>query len=74
MTLSEAVQTLIQRYPGRIPIGYWEQGSDFVINTKPISALKGLTEPSQFVVKNDGTVYGTNPARSNLDIADMKKI
>lgn len=74
MTLVEAINILANKYPGRVVTGYWVKGKDYILNTKPLHALKGMTEPGQFVVTEEGKVYGTNPVRSNLDISDMKTI
>ncbi len=74
MTVKEAVAILTQKYPGRIVLGYWEDGDDYIFNTKPIKAIRGLAAPGQFVVTKNGEVYGTNPMRHNLDPTAMKKI
>lgn len=74
MTLLEATNILAKKYPGRVVTGYWVNGKDYILNTKLLSALQGVTAPGQFVVTEDGNVYGTNPVRSNLDISDMKTI
>ena len=43
-----------------------------VLNTQSITA--GLTAPAQYLVTDDGQIYGTNPMRSNLSPVDMKKL
>lgn len=74
MTLLEAINILANKYPGRVVTGYWVNGKDYILNTKLLRALQGVAAPGQFVVTEDGNVYGTNPVRSNLDISDMKTI
>lgn len=74
MDVKKAIKLLAEKYPGRIPIGYWIKGDEYIINTKPLNALKGLTAPSQFVVTQNGEVYGANPMKYDLTIESMTKI
>lgn len=74
MTLAEALKLFSEAVPGRLPIGYWERDGGYIFNTKGTNLDAGMPVPAQYVVTKDGKVYGTNPARSNLNISDMKKI
>lgn len=73
MTLTQALELFTKNVSGRIPTGYWEQNGQFIFNTKAASE-EGMTAPAQYVVANNGAVYGTNPMRSNLDISKMNKL
>lgn len=74
MTVQEAKAKLTAKYPDRLPVGYWTISDGFVFNTKPIGVAKFLTAPGQYVVTNNGEVYGTNPMRHDCDPAKMKKL
>lgn len=75
MTVKEAAAILTKEEPGRIILGYWDEGDNYIFNTKHVlKAMHKLTAPAQFVVTKDGEVYGTNPMRHNLDPKAMKKI
>lgn len=75
MTVKEAAAILTKKEPGRIILGYWEDGDDYIFNTKHvIKAMRKLAAPAQFVVTKDGEVYGTHLWRHNLDPKAMKKI
>lgn len=74
MTIERAIELLIEKQPGYIPVGYWIRGDEIVIQTKPIKSLRGLTSPWQFAVTPKGEVYGTNPVRHNLDKKDLIKL
>ena len=74
MDVNKAVELVLAKFPGRIPIGYWKRDDVYVINTKPIKMMRGITAPSQFAVTKDGEVYGVNPMTYNLSINDMKKL
>ena len=63
MTVEEAKRFFKEVYPDKEPIGYWEDGNQIVLNVKP-QLGHGFTEVCQYVVKPDGTVYGTNPIAS----------
>ena len=46
MTVKEAVAILTKKYPGRVVLGYWEDGDDYIFNTKPITAtIKPICNP-----------------------------
>ena len=51
---------------------YWDKPNGIVLNTQSITAE--LTAPAQYLVTDDGQIYGTNPMRSNLSPGDMKKL
>ena len=53
MTVKEAVAILTKKYPGRVVLGYWEDGDDYIFNTKPIKAIRGLAAPGQFVATKE---------------------
>lgn len=74
MTIEEAANAVVKKFPGRIVTGYWIFGQDYVFNTRPFAAYKGITAPAQFVVTSTGEIYGTNPMRYDLDPAKMKKM
>lgn len=74
MTLKKAIDLLVEKFPGYIPVGYWVKGDVYVINTKPIKVFRDRTAPSQFVVTQNGEVYGTNPMIYDLSVKDMIKI
>lgn len=74
MTLLDAIKALVKIYPGIVVTGYWVRNEGYIFNTKINPAFSEMAAPGQFVVTQDGNVYGTNPIRSNLDLADMKKI
>ena len=74
MDLKTALSTLVENVQGRIPTGYWEQDGQFIFNTKAVSDLTNLAAPAQYVVTEDGRVYGTNPLQSRLDPARLKKL
>ena len=70
MTAKEAVKLMLKIYPTKEPTGYWVIDDGFIINTKSVEELSG---PAQFVVKADGTVYGTNPMMHDFSLTTMKK-
>ena len=73
MTIGEAVKMFKKEYPNKEPIGYWEDDNQIVLNVKP-ELGHGFTEICQYVVKSDGTVYGTNPIASPVIVdQEMKK-
>lgn len=74
MDVKKAIDIVSKEYPGMIPIGYWEIDDVIIINTKPLKMFKKITQPSQFVVTNDGKVYGTNPMMYDISLATMKKL
>ena len=74
MILENAIKCLKEQYPDRVITGYLQRGDSFVFNTKLPKQFRDLITPAQFVVTNEGEVYGTNPFRENLDMDDMKKI
>lgn len=72
--INKALSVLKLKYPDRKPIGYWEDGDNVIINTKPQMG-PGAAEVCQFVVRPDGTVYGTNPAQCHvICVQPMKKL
>lgn len=71
MNVKEAASILRRQFPERIITGYWVKDNGYVFNTKML--FVNDTSPGQYVVTNDGKVYGTNPVRSDLDINEMKK-
>lgn len=71
MTINNALRIFVTKYPGQIPIGYWEQDGNIIINTKNIDNFAGS---AQFVITPDGEVYGTTPVQFNLSLDTMKKI
>lgn len=73
MKLIDAITLFMKKNPGRVVTGYWEQDDGYILNTKSLGALKKLTAPGQFVVTDNGEIYGTNPINSNLDVSKMKK-
>lgn len=74
MDVNKAVELVLSKFPGRIPTGYWVRDDVYIINTKPIKMMHGITAPSQFVVTKDEEVYGVNPMTYKLSINDMKKL
>lgn len=74
MDTKKAAHLVIERFPGRIPIGYWEQDGVIIVNTRPIKAIRGMTEPGQFAVTKAGDVYGVNPMMYDLSPKKMKKL
>lgn len=71
MTPQEAANILKKQFPEKIPIGYWVKENGYVLNTR--SLIPDGIAPGQFLITEDGKVYGTNPVRSRLRIEDMKK-
>ena len=63
MTVKEAIVIFAKQFPDKAVVGYWDQ-----------SITAGLTAPAQYLVTDDGQIYGTNPMRSNLSPVDMKKL
>lgn len=75
MTLKDAILVFSRQFPGRKVIGYWKEKDGYILNTKSsITGSEDIVEPGQFVVKFDGSTYGTNPMRSNLDPVTYKRI
>ena len=74
MDIKNAIELLSQKYPGRIPIGYWLKDDNIIFNTRPIKVIQGLTAPSQFAVTSNGDVYGINPIMFDLSLDTMRKI
>lgn len=74
MDVTTALNVFGKKVPGRIPIGYWEQNGQVIIATKTTPATMNMAAPAQFVVTENGDVYGTNPIQSNLDFTKMKKL
>ena len=74
MDVNKAVKLVLSKFPGRIPTGYWVHNDIYIINTKPIKMIRGVTAPSQFAVTKDGEVYGVNPMTYKLSISNMKKL
>ena len=72
MTVKEAIVIFAKQFPDKAVVGYWDKPNDIVLNTQSITA--GLTAPAQYLVTDDGQIYGTNPMRSNLSPVDMKKL
>lgn len=67
MNISKAKSLLKTVYPERIVVGYWIVDGGIVLNTQSPHSVFGVHEPGQFMVTEDGNVYGTNPVVSNLD-------
>ena len=74
MDIREAIKLFQSKYPDFLVTGYWKKPNGLVLNAKACQARRGATEPGQFVVTNDGKVYGTNPFCSDLNPTDMIKI
>ena len=74
MDLKTALSKFVENVPDRIPTGYWEQDGQIIFNTKTASAIANLAAPAQYVVTEDGKVYGTNPLQSDLNPAKLKKL
>ena len=72
MNVREAAVVLKKQFPSRKIIGYWVKVNGFVFNTKSTLG-ENLTVPAQYLVTNDGHIYGTNPVRSKLNDSEMKK-
>lgn len=72
MTVKEAIVIFAKQFPDKAVVGYWGKPNGIVLNTQSITA--GLTAPAQYLVTDDGQIYGTNPMRSNLSPVDMKKL
>lgn len=72
MNVREATAILKKQFPNRKIVGYWVKSNGFVFNTKPLLG-DSLVEPGQYLVTDDGKVYGTNPMRSKLNMDEMKK-
>lgn len=72
MTVKEAIVIFAKQFPDKAVVGYWDKPNGIVLNTQSITA--GLTAPAQYLVTDDGQIYGTNPMRSNLSPGDMKKL
>lgn len=74
MTLNDAVKIFVKEYPGYRVVGYWKKSNGYVLNTKPFSKGDTPPIPGQFMVENNGIVYGVNPMIMNLNLSDMIKI
>ncbi len=72
MTVNEAAAVLKKQFPERMIVGYWVKDNGFVFNTR--SLVSGEAAPGQYLVTNDGNIYGTNPVRSRLIPSEMKTI
>ena len=68
MTVKEAIVIFAKQFPDKAVVGYWDKPNGIVLNTQSITA------PAQYLVTDDGQIYGTNPMRSNLSPGDMKKL
>lgn len=70
----DAAKLVSSSHPGYIPVGYWKRRKGIVIYTKPLKGLSILTSPTQFMVTDDGEVFGVNPMAYNLSKETMKKL
>lgn len=73
MTIKDAILLFSKNFPDRKVIGYWKKENGYVLNTKPILKTSFI-EPGQFMVRNDGNIYGTNPMNMELDQASYIRI
>ena len=71
MTLDDAKRMFKSQYPDLKIIGYWQDAQGYVFNIEISSDYVGA---AQFVVKNDGKIYGTNPMVTNLDSKKYVKL
>lgn len=74
MTVKEAMILFSKKVKGRKVVGYWVKENGYVLNTKLVPSIDGISEPGQFMVTHDGKVYGTNPMTDDLDQRDYKKL
>lgn len=70
MSLEEALVVLASEVKNRIVLGYWKKNGQYIFNTTSVVVPRDVPQASQFVVEEDGTVYGTNPMISDLDEDD----
>ena len=60
MNVEEAAAILKATFPDRTITGYWKKDVGYVFqSTNPLDGL--VIEPAQYVVTQEGKVYGTNP-------------
>lgn len=71
MHIKIAINTFTKKYPEKKPIGYWIAGKGIIINTE---TTEGRIEPGQFMVTDQGEVYGVNPVMFGLTPENMTKI
>lgn len=70
MDLKRAIELYKKDYD-RPVVGYWQDGSDIILNVKP----RIPDEPAQWLVNDKGQVYNTNPLRNPIIASNpMKKI
>lgn len=74
MDLKKAIDKLMKEYPEKMPIGYWVIDDGYIFNTKMPKSMKGITGAAQFIVKENGEVYGVTPMMYDLDISKMKRL
>lgn len=65
--VTEAISKFNKEFPGMRVIGYWKNENGYILNTKRVPEIPDIIEPGQFIVTNDGRVYGTNPVLSKLN-------
>lgn len=72
MKITDAMTIFNKKFPNRKVIGYWTKPNGYVLNTE--NEFSNIVEPGQFLVTNDGHVYGTNPIVSDLDPSAMRRL
>lgn len=74
MTIKEAIMLFSKEVSGKRVVGYWVSEKGVILNTKSVPELDGFYGPSQFVVSNEGKVYGTNPLVDDFDSMKYHKL
>ena len=74
MEIKKAIELVMEKFPGRIPIGYWVSEDKVVVQTKLVHSMSNMTTPALFAVTSSGEVYGTIPNRENIKPDELVKI
>lgn len=63
MTVEEAIKYYLKRDIPRVPVGYWKDGENIILNTKFLGESRNnpIIAPAQFIVEPNGNVTATNP-------------
>lgn len=66
-----AINLFSKKHPQKKPIGYWAINDGIIINTE---STDGRIEPAQFMVTNQGDMYGVTPIMFGLTPENMTRI
>lgn len=70
MNVQTAYEIIAKKMPERKILGYWANHGEIIVNVAPYPGEAGCT---QFIVKDGGKVFPTNPLRSDLSLDKYKE-